>query len=95
MLRLKVFWKKDCPNCPKGKAVVTQVEKKGVEADYYDIETVEGLTDATFFTVLSTPSIIIVDENDNEVSAFRGEKEILTMEELENALGIKGGDLND
>lgn len=89
MLRLKVFWKKDCPNCPRAKNVAAQIEKKGIEVNYYDIETVEGLAEATLFTVLSTPSIMIVNENNSEVSTFRGS--IPTLSELENALGVKGG----
>lgn len=89
MLRLKVFWKKDCPNCPRAKNVAAQIEKKGIEVNYYDIETVEGLTEATLFTVLSTPSIMIVNENNSEVSTFRGS--IPTLSELENAVGIKEG----
>jgi len=68
-LRIKLFTKKACPRCPEAKAVTAEL--KNVEL--YDIEEVDGLTEAAFYGVLSTPSIIVVDDDGKEVVSWRGE----------------------
>lgn len=68
-MRVKLFVKKSCPRCPEAKAVTAGLD--GVEQ--YDLDDVEGLSEAAFYGVLSTPSIVIVDENGKEVASWRGE----------------------
>ena len=41
--------------------------------DPYDLDEEEGLSEAVYFDVLSTPSFIITDESDSEVKAWRGD----------------------
>lgn len=67
MQHLKVFVKQDCPNCPAAKDVAGQFP----ETEVYDIEQAEGLAEAAFYSVLCTPSIIIVDDKGREVRAWR------------------------
>lgn len=50
----------------------------------YDVESVDGLAEASFYEVISTPSIIILDEKDNEIASFRGK--VPTLDELEKVL---------
>ena len=71
-MKLKVFWKAECPNCPPAKKVAKELEQEGVMVEYCNIDEVDGLTEATFYDVLSTPSIIVVDDNNREVASFRG-----------------------
>jgi hypothetical protein len=43
------------------------------ESELYDIEQAEGLAEAAYYSVLCTPSIVVVDEQGNEVCAWRCE----------------------
>jgi len=78
-MRLIVFTKKDCPQCPKAKEVAKKVaEELGLELEEIDIE--EDLITALQYNVASTPSIAFGDE-----VLFRGEvpsKEDLKREVL-------------
>ena len=67
MQHLKVFVKQDCPNCPAAKNMADEFP----ETEVYDIEQAEGLAEAAFYSVLCTPSIIIVDDQGREVRAWR------------------------
>jgi thioredoxin-related protein len=72
-MELKIFWKKDCPNCPEAKKIGKFMEDKdNVEVQYCDIDTVEGLSEACMFKVMSTPSLILIDKDNNEIQAWRG-----------------------
>jgi len=73
---LKIFTQPNCPKCPAAKAVVKQVENK-VKIENYDIKTVEGLTEALEYDVLSTPSIIILDHDNNILGRWNGETPLL------------------
>ena len=72
-MKLKIFTKLDCPNCPAAKEVGKQLESKGANIEWFDLDNEDGLSEAVYFDVLSTPSLIITDEDDEEVKAWRGE----------------------
>ncbi len=71
-MKLKIFWQEDCPHCPPAKKLGKELEKEGVEVRYYNVKTLEGLTEASFYSVLSTPGIIIVDDDEEEIAGWRG-----------------------
>jgi hypothetical protein len=50
----------------------------------YDIATIDGMTEAAFHEVITTPTTIIVDDEDNELQSWRGEAP--SLEELETKL---------
>lgn len=82
---LKFFTQKNCPNCPGAKKVFQALKKKkikGVVFEVYDTETVEGMAEAAFYTVMGAPSILICDSEGKELKAWRGEapteKELLS-----------------
>ena len=85
-MKLKIFTKLDCPNCPAAKKIGKQLEKKGAKIEWYDLDEDEGLSEAVYFDVLSTPSFIIVDESDSEVKAWRGD--LPSVELLQKELKI-------
>ncbi|MDD5448355.1 MAG: hypothetical protein PHO53_04230 [Actinomycetota bacterium] len=64
---LKVFVKKGCPNCPAAKEVANQFPF----SEMYDLEDPEGLAEAAFYSVFCTPSMVLVDEHDSVVEAWR------------------------
>ena len=67
MQHLKVFVKQDCNKCPAAKEVAGRFP----HTEIYDIEEVDGLAEAAFYSVLCTPSIVVVDENGAELYAWR------------------------
>jgi thiol-disulfide isomerase/thioredoxin len=72
-MKLKIFWQEGCPRCPAAKRLGKELEEEGVEVLYYDVKSLEGLTEASFYSVFSTPGIIIVNNEDEEVAGWRGE----------------------
>jgi thioredoxin-related protein len=81
-MRVKYFYKKDCPKCPAAKEVLSKFNQ--VDQEHLDLDTVEGLAEGAYYSVFSTPSIIIVDEEGNEVYSWRGE--VPSVSSLENIL---------
>lgn len=67
MQHLKVFVKRDCQKCPAAKEVASRFP----HTEIYDIEQADGLAEAAFYSVLCTPSIVVVDENGAELYAWR------------------------
>ena len=82
MNKFKLFWKENCPTCPAAKDIINQLETRGWSTEGYNIETTEGLAEAAFYSVLSTPTIILTDKDDNPVAEWRG-----NVPALEEALG--------
>ena len=71
-MKIKIFWQKNCPNCPQVKNLGKQLEKE-ITVQYFDVDTVDGLAEASYYNILSTPSMVIVDNDDNEIKIWRGE----------------------
>lgn len=70
-MKIKIFWQKNCPHCPETKRIGKQLEKE-TEVQYFDIETVDGLAEASYYNIISTPSIVALDNYDNEIKIWRG-----------------------
>lgn len=70
-MKIKIFWQKNCPNCPKAKNIGKQLEKE-LAVQYFDIDKVDGLAEASYYNISSTPSMIIVDDDNNEIKIWRG-----------------------
>ncbi|MBE0446715.1 MAG: thioredoxin family protein [Actinobacteria bacterium] len=67
--KIKVFWKTDCPKCPAAKVLVAG----SLNAELFNLDEVDGLAEAAFYGIMSTPSIIITDDSGQEVASWRGE----------------------
>ncbi len=89
MNKFKLFWKEDCPRCPAAKSIIHQLQSDGYITVEHDLETTEGLAEAAFYGVLSTPTIILTDSQDKAVAEWRGS--IPTLEEVRYAAvqGVK------
>jgi len=70
---IKIFTKEKCPKCPAAKEIAKELKKQGLPVFTYDLETIDGLAEASFHSILSTPSIIIEDEEEKEIASWRGE----------------------
>lgn len=84
MAAVKIFTKAKCPKCPQVKEIGAMLKEEGVRVLDYDVDTLDGLAEASFYSVLSTPSIIVEDEQEREVASWRGV--IPTLEELRESL---------
>ena len=72
MEKVKVFVKDGCYKCPSAKEVGGLLLQEGVEVLYYDIDTADGLAEASFYGVLSTPTMIVEDSSEKMLADFRG-----------------------
>jgi len=81
---VKIFYKDDCPMCPMAKRLKDSLQKQQVMVSEYNVETAEGLAEATFHGVMALPTIIIEDDNENELGGWRGT--VPRVEEVINAV---------
>jgi glutaredoxin len=81
---IKIFTKAKCPKCPAAKEIGTELKKEGVQVFHYDLDTIDGLAEASFYSILSTPSVIIEDEEEREVVSWRGV--VPTLQEVKQYL---------
>ncbi|MCJ7746006.1 MAG: hypothetical protein MUP40_06955 [Actinobacteria bacterium] len=66
-MMLKVFVKEDCPNCQAAKEVAQQFPF----SRFYDLDNSDGLAEAAYHSVLCTPSMVLVDENNTVIHSWR------------------------
>jgi glutaredoxin len=70
-VKIKIFWQENCPNCTKAKDL-GKILAEELEVQYYNVDTVDGLSEACLYQVMSTPTIILVSENKEEIESWRG-----------------------
>lgn len=83
---VKIFVKAKCPKCPAAKEIGMELEKEGVPVFHYDLDTLDGLAEASFYSILSTPAFIIEDEEERELASWRGM--VPTLQEIKQYLSI-------
>ena len=72
-MKLKVFTKEDCPNCPPAKRLAEAIENEGkLKVEYFSVDDPDGLAEAQFYSVMATPTIALTDDTDKEVASWRG-----------------------
>jgi glutaredoxin len=81
---IKIFTKSECPKCPAAKEMGGILQQEGAQVTYYDLETPDGLAEAAFYSVLSTPTIIIEDEHEKILAGWRGS--VPTLQEIEGVM---------
>jgi hypothetical protein len=84
---IKIFTKAKCPKCPAAKEIGKELKKEGLPVFHFDLDTIDGLAEASFHSVLATPSIIVEDEEEREVASWRGV--VPTIQEVKQSL-LKG-----
>jgi len=72
-MNLKIFVQDQCPNCPSAKEMGKKLEGEGVDVSYHDIKSIEGLSEAVLFGVMTTPSMIITGEDGEEIHSWKGD----------------------
>jgi len=72
MSSIKVFVKDGCPRCPAAKCLAASLKEEGCSVHEFDMETADGLAEAAFYGVMSTPTMLVVDGEENPVIWWRG-----------------------
>lgn len=67
-MHIKLFVKDDCPRCPAAKRALDGFDNVQV----YDVGDIDGLAEASYHSVLATPSILVLDSTGREVMSWRG-----------------------
>lgn len=70
-MTLKIFTQPACPACPAAKELGKKLEKK-VKVEYFDILKPAGLAEATFYGIMATPSLILVENKSKIKKAWTG-----------------------
>jgi hypothetical protein len=82
--KVKLFWKHECRQCSSAKRVGASLSNDGIQVVYYNLDTVEGMAEAAYYSILSTPTIIIEDPMDRTVADFRGF--VPTIQDIKDAM---------
>lgn len=67
-MKVKLFWSPTCRRCPAAKETVANIEN----VELLNVENADGLAQASYYGVMSTPTIVIVDEGEKEIFSWHG-----------------------
>jgi len=70
MALIKIFTQPNCPLCVQAKELGDALKKEGYKVEIHDISQIEGLSESLLFDVMSTPTIVISD-NEMEITSWR------------------------
>jgi hypothetical protein len=76
-MKIKIFGKKNCAKCETTKNKIKHFLSKhsglsGIGYDFYDLDTIEGMTEGAYNDVLKIPTTIIED-SDKPLARWDGE----------------------
>jgi hypothetical protein len=81
---VKIFYKDDCPKCPLAKKLRDNLKEQKVDVIDYNVGTADGLAEASFYSVMSLPTVLVEDGMENGIGEWRGD--VPRMEEVLNAV---------
>ncbi len=84
MISLKIFTQQSCPRCPAAKALGEKLAGEGLAVEYFDVTNSDGLAESHMYMVQSTPSLVLVNSDEDEVAAWRGE--VPELHEIQTAI---------
>jgi hypothetical protein len=70
---VKIFYKDDCPKCPMAKKLRDGLKDKQIDVFDYNVGTADGLAEASFYSVMSLPTVVVEDANENGIGEWRGD----------------------
>lgn len=68
-MEVKLFVKQDCPKCPAAKKACEGLQNVSV----FDVGSIDGLAEASFYGIMATPTVLVIDSTGHEVAGWRGE----------------------
>jgi hypothetical protein len=54
------------------KQVAEELVKDGYNVEYFDLSTVDGLAEGAYHSVMGAPTLLLVDDEDQELAEWRG-----------------------
>lgn len=81
---VKIFYKDDCPKCPLAKQLRDRLKEQKVNVLDYNVGTADGLAEASFYSVMALPTVVVEDGMENGIGEWRGE--VPKMEEVLNTV---------
>ena len=71
---LKIFTQPNCPRCPAAKRLAKEIEKiDQLKVEYWQVTTADGLAEASFYGILSTPGVVLCDDEGGKLKSWQGE----------------------
>ena len=70
---VKIFYRDDCPKCPLAKQLRDKLEERNVNVLTYNVGTADGLAEASFYSVMSLPTVVVEDAMENGIGEWRGD----------------------
>jgi thioredoxin-related protein len=72
-MKIQFFTQKECANCPPAKETLKEIKsERDVDVSELDVETVDGMAEAAYYGIMSTPSIVLVNSSGDEIISWRG-----------------------
>jgi glutaredoxin len=67
-LKLKLFWKEGCEKCEQAKKMCKELD---IKPAMFNLETVDGMAEACWHQITTTPALALTDEGDRELKVWR------------------------
>ena len=76
MCTVKIFLKDDCPKCPAAKRLYDDLVRTdgrtfSAAIEKHNVGQMEGLAEAAMYMVMTTPTVILLDGDENVVAEWR------------------------
>jgi len=89
MSKVKIFSQEKCPTYKDAQEYMKFLGRENIPFEYCDVSTSDGLAEAAYHDLLGsggiiTPSVVIVDNNGEEVASWEGRLPVL--DEVRNKL---------
>ena len=72
MPKILLFTTESCPKCPAAKEDADALKSEGYRVFVYDIGTLDGLTESSFLGVVSAPTFIVLNKEEEVMYDNRG-----------------------
>lgn len=79
---VKIFWQPECPKCPEAKKFGEILKKDGANVEFHNIKEVDGLSESLFYDVLSTPSVVLVEDGEKKAAWYGEVPELNSVKDL-------------
>ena len=66
---IKIFVSDNCPNCPQSKELGRELIAKGLNVEFHNVKTPDGLAESLMFDIMGTPSTVII-KNSKVLESF-------------------------
>jgi hypothetical protein len=81
-MQVKIFWQPECAKCPKAKELGEKLKRDGHQVELYNIKEVDGLAESVYFDVLSTPSVVVVEDGERKAAWYGEVPEVAAIKDL-------------